>query len=73
MGLDASRDMAEQSFDSGMFYYGSYSVHCFPRSEMLTPIDQPMNKLEDLHPDFEIYVYSPDMYTCSDARSSAKR
>ncbi|KXN91295.1 Damage response protein 1 [Leucoagaricus sp. SymC.cos] len=38
-GRDASRGMAKQSFDL----------------EMLTPVDQPLDKLEDLRPD-EMYV-----------------
>ena len=40
--------------------------HRLRHSEMLTPIDQRLDKLEDFHPD-EVY-----MYTCSDACSSAK-
>ena len=45
--------------------------HSFRYSEMLTPIDHPLDKLGDLRPD-EMYVYSLDMYTCSDACSSAR-
>ena len=34
---DASRDMAEQSFYLGIFYYGSYLVHCI--MELSSPRD----------------------------------
>ena len=44
---------------------------CFPCSEMLTSIDQPPNKLEDLRLD-EMRVYPPDVYACSDVCSSAE-
>ena len=44
----------------------------FPHLEMLTPIDQPLDKLEDLHPD-EMYVYPSNVYICSDAYSPAKQ
>jgi len=45
--------------------------HSFHHSEMLTPIDQPLDKLLDLRPD-EMYVYPFDMCTCPDLCSSAK-
>ena len=45
--------------------------HSFHHLEMLTPIDQPLDKLEDLRPN-EMYVCSPDVYTCSNSCSSAK-
>lgn len=46
----------------------SHSSH---HSEMLTPIDQPLDKLQNLRPD-EMYVYPLDMQTCSDVCSAVK-
>jgi membrane-associated progesterone receptor component len=71
-GRDASRGMAKQSFDLGMSLMGATSCiasHSFHHSEMLTPIDQPLDKLEDLRPD-EMYVDPLDMYTCPDLYSA---
>ena len=54
-GRDASRGMAKQSFEEGTSDC-SLSRRCrvltqAPATEMLTPIDQPLDKLEDLKPD----------------------
>lgn len=58
-GRDASRGMAKQSFDLGMRsnvqQRKSRYVNISFLLEMLTPVDQPMDKLEDLKPD-EMYV-----------------
>ena len=56
-GRDASRGMAKQSFDEGMDarLTSSCLIHD-PLPEMLTPIDQPMDKLEDLTAE-EMYVH----------------
>jgi len=60
-GRDASRGMAKQSFDLGecsccavSSFEVSLSDMCV---EMLTPVDQPLDKLEDLKPE-EMYVHS---------------
>ena len=50
---------------------GALPLHSFPHSETLTPIDQPLDNLDDLRPD-GMYVYPSDIYTSSDACSSAK-
>lgn len=49
-GRDASRGMAKQSFDTGMLgaSISAPSTHCLVCTEMLTPIDQPLDRLEDL-------------------------
>jgi membrane-associated progesterone receptor component len=61
-GRDASRGMAKQSFDLGPFLTSTPNV-AYPvahdiRSEMLTLIHQPLDKLEDLQSD-EVYVVHP--------------
>jgi len=52
-GRDASRGMAKQSFDDGEWVWtdalAMYLIYIFV--EILTPIDQPLDKLEDLMPD----------------------
>ena len=53
-GRDASRGMAKQSFDEGLlsFYSWLLSIQIiYQNTEMLTPIDQPLDRLEDLKPD----------------------
>ena len=55
-GRDASRGMAKQSFDLGTPKKRFLSRNDLPRLdsstiEMLTPIDQPLDKLEDLTPE----------------------
>jgi membrane-associated progesterone receptor component len=52
-GRDASRGMAKQSFDEGVCACGRVgSRRCSSRcTEMLTPADEPLDKLEDLKPD----------------------
>jgi len=56
-GRDASRGMAKQSFELGMFTlwidYGH--IHHLPHQDMLTPVSEPLDKLTDLQPD-EMYV-----------------
>ena len=50
-GRDASRGMAKQSFDLGTTYIFSWrSFWNFPL-DMLTPVDQSLDKLEDLKAD----------------------
>ena len=49
----------------------SIASHSFRHSEMLPPIDQPLDKPDDLRT-AEMYVYSPYMYSSSDACSSVK-
>ncbi|KAF7361319.1 Damage response protein 1 [Mycena sanguinolenta] len=51
-GRDASRGMAKQSFDKGPLVFFCVSVRITNAApEMLTPIDQPLDKLADLQPD----------------------
>ncbi len=51
-GRDASRGMAKQSFDEGVYFSYSYvSLKLNVRVDMLTPLDQPLDKLDDLTPD----------------------
>lgn len=61
-GRDASRGMAKQSFDVGMYDPGSHACICSPYFmgclEMLTPIDQSLDKLTDLKQD-EMLVFIP--------------
>jgi membrane-associated progesterone receptor component len=51
-GRDASRGMAKQSFDVGECFSSAYTflfMNLIPlNTEMLTPVDQPIDKLEDL-------------------------
>ena len=47
-GRDASRGMAKQSFDMGIYLLSYKSISYFYILEMLTPIDQPLDNLEDL-------------------------
>jgi membrane-associated progesterone receptor component len=56
-GRDASRGMAKQSFDIGT--HPSLRVVSTSDSiaEMLTPVDQPLDKLEDLTPE-EMLAFS---------------
>ena len=49
----------------------SITSHSFCHSEMLPLIDQPLDKLKDLHT-AEMYMYPPDMYSCSDACKNMK-
>jgi hypothetical protein len=56
-GRDASRGMAKQSFDEGAHACNMNSCLDSPTTpEMLTPLDQPLDKLEDLKPD-EMYAF----------------
>jgi hypothetical protein len=59
-GRDASRGMAKQSFDLGAFFsLGLFIWGLITRwiiVDMLTPVDQPLDKLEDLKPE-EMCVY----------------
>lgn len=64
-GRDASRGMAKQSFDEGASIMILWSYERVPNHEsnprsvcvdMLTDIDQPLDKLQDLTPD-EMYVF----------------
>ena len=53
-GRDASRGMAKQSFEAGVFWVPEMAVNIAWLTrflDMLTPIDQPLDKLEDLEPD----------------------
>ena len=53
-GRDASRGMAKQSFDLGMafiFLYLKDFLKILSILDMLTPVDQPLDKLDDLRPD----------------------
>lgn len=52
-GRDASRGMAKQSFDTGKLQRNMSSRYNWSHSftEMLTPIDQPLDKLDDLAKD----------------------
>ena len=51
-GRDASRGMAKQSFDEGAcLRHDAVFPDLNGRAEMLTPIDQPLDKLEDLKAD----------------------
>jgi membrane-associated progesterone receptor component len=53
-GRDASRGMAKQSFDSGECLSGCLAMDLIYDPfvvEILTPIDQPLDKLDDLMPD----------------------
>ena len=52
-GRDASRGMAKQSFDLGITCISNLGLcqHSLESEEMLTPVDQPLDKLEDLRPD----------------------
>ena len=51
-GRDASRGMAKQSFDEGAcLRHNAVLPELTERTEMLTPIDQPLDKLEDLKSD----------------------
>lgn len=72
-GRDASRGMAKQSFDLGMSSYECCLAYRMTQHhpEMLTPIDQPLDKLDDLRPD-EMYVCLPRVSTCTDVSFSAK-
>ena len=48
-GRDASRGMAKQSFEEGAHYLPFFhTLLTHTLTEMLTPIDQPLDKLEDL-------------------------
>lgn len=51
-GRDASRGMAKQSFDLGSCVIHLILLRLLDRTiaEMLTPVDQPLDKLEDLTP-----------------------
>lgn len=51
-GRDASRGMAKQSFDEGLSGVFVLRLTAIDRHvpDMLTPIDQPLDKLEDLTP-----------------------
>ena len=51
-GRDASRGMAKQSFDLGMTYiFSSWRFSYDLPLDMLTPVDQPLDKLDDLKSD----------------------
>lgn len=52
-GRDASRGMAKQSFDLGQCLPQMKApvTHVINLLEMLTPVDQPLDKLEDLQKD----------------------
>lgn len=51
-GRDASRGMAKQSFDTGnQFFHPASARLTTHHPEMLTPIDQPLDKLTDLQSD----------------------
>ena len=55
-GRDASRGMAKQSFDLGMCMSSEpmlciHSVLTKTAPDMLTPVDQPLDKLDDLTPE----------------------
>lgn len=67
-GRDASRGMAKQSFDVGsysilllIFCLQPPDIYPILITEMLTPIDQPLDKLEDLAKD-EMCVYPSPLF-----------
>ena len=52
-GRDASRGMAKQSFDEGKSPWTTFTALLSPdasmiTTEMLTPVDKPLDKLQDL-------------------------
>jgi membrane-associated progesterone receptor component len=58
-GRDASRGMAKQSFDKGKMHLSDPYPYCLTdrisaTTDVLTPIDQPLDKLTDLQVD-EMY------------------
>ena len=72
-GRDASRGMAKQSFDLGLLAFvikwRLRLMGCMV--DMLTPIDEPLDKLEDLTPE-EMLVFS-HVVVCVDADSVRQR
>ncbi len=56
-GRDASRGMAKQSFDVGMYLPSCcfWKIVLIDVVEMLTDVDKPLDRLDDLKPD-EMYV-----------------
>jgi hypothetical protein len=74
-GRDASRGMAKQSFDSGRPLSHTAPSIADPicdRIEMLTPIDQPLDKLGDLTPE-EMLVLLLSLVANADLPFSLKR
>ena len=74
-GRDASRGMAKQSFDIGKprsLSAQSTAALTHDRIEMLTPVDQPLDKLGDLSPE-EMFVRLLFLVANADLPFSLKR